>query len=129
MMPESPQKHKPAKVRHILSVPLSPEQMAQLARRAGQRPLSAYTRDQLFPVNDNNPPKSSRPRSAGREKFAAKALALLGPTSTALKAITHAVASGLLPFAPDTEAAVLKACADIAEIKALLMKALGVRER
>lgn len=129
MMPESPHKHKQAKTRRILSVPVSPEQMAQLARRAGTRPLSAFARDQLFPANDNAPPKITRPRPAQQAALAAKALALLGATSTALKAVAQAIASGLLPFGPDTEAAILKACADIAEIKALLMKALGIRER
>lgn len=129
MMPESAQKLKPAKTRHILSVPVSPEQMADLARRAGRRPLSAFVRDHLFPANDNTPPKPARARPTELAAFAAKVLAVLGPVSTTLKSIAHAMASGVLPFAPDTEAAVLKACADIAEIKSLLMKALGVRER
>jgi len=129
MMSEECPKPKDRKVRHILSVPFTPEQVADLARRAGRRPLSVFVRDQLFPANDNAPPKTARPRSAEKLAFAAKILALLGPTYTALKSIAHATASGLLPFSPDTEAAILKACADIAEMKALLMKALGVRER
>lgn len=129
MMPDQRPKPKEPKARHILSVPVSPEQMAELARRAGCRPLSAYARDQLFPANDNTPPKAARPRSGQRAALAAKSLALLGPAASSLKAIANAMASGLLPFAPDTEAAVLKACADITEIKSLQMKALGIRER
>jgi hypothetical protein len=126
MMPaERPSK----KHRHILSVPFTPEQMADLARRAGRRPLSAFVRDHLFPANDNNPPKPLLARPAEQAAFAAKVLAVLGPVSTTLKSIAHAMESGVLPFAPDTEAAVLKACADIAKMKTLLMKALGVRER
>lgn len=117
------------KARLILSVPMSPEQMAQLAYRAGRRPLSAYTRDQLFPANDNVAPKAARPRSPTTAAFAAKFLALLGPAASALHSIAQGIASGLLPYAPDTEAAVLKACADIAEMKAVLLKALGIRER
>jgi hypothetical protein len=120
---------KKTKARRTLSVPLTPEQIADLARRAGKRPLSAFVREHLFPANDNTRPKPARPRRAELAAFAAKVLALLGPVSTTLKSIAHAMASGVLPFAPDTEAAVLKACADIAEIKSLLMKALGVRER
>jgi hypothetical protein len=127
MMPDSPKKHKSSKARHILSVPMSPEQVAQLSHRAGRKPLSAYAREQLFPANDNAP-KVQRPRALLKANQSAKALALLGPTSTSLKVIAQAMASGLLPFAPDTEAAVLKACDDVAEIKALLMKALGIRE-
>lgn len=128
-MPDQRPKYKERKTRHILSVPVSPEQMAQLAYRAGRQPLSAYAREQLFPANDNTPPKSARPRSGQREALAAKSLALIGLTASSLKAIASAMASGLLPFAPDTEAAVLKACAEITEIKSLLMKALGIRER
>jgi hypothetical protein len=36
---------------------------------------------------------------------------------------------GALPMTPEVEAALLQACADIASIKTLLMKALGLRER
>lgn len=129
MMPESSLKQKRANARHILSVPLSPEQMADLSHRAGRKPLSAFVREHLFPANDNTPPKPARPRQAELPAFSAKVLALLGPVSTTLKSIANSIASGVLPFAPDTEAAVLKACADIAEIKSLLMKTLGVRER
>ena len=129
MIPDPRPKQKGTKARHILSVPFTPEQIADLARRAGQRPLSAFVRDHLYPANDNNQPRLARPRSREMELFAAKALALLGPTATSLKSIAQAMSSGLVPFTPDTEAAIVKACADIAEIKTLLMKALRIRER
>lgn len=103
--------------------------MAQLSHRAGSKPLSAYARDQLFPANDNAAPKAARRRDTIKAASAAKALALIGPATSSLKSIAYAMASGLLPYAPDTEAAVLKACADIAEMKTLLMKTLGIRER
>jgi len=126
MTPKEPPKQ--SKSRRILSVPFTPEQMADLARRAGGRPLSAYARDQLFPANDNIPPKRARPRSAERAALASKLLAMLGPIHTALATIAQGLASGVLPVTPDTEAAVIKACADIAAMKSLLMKALGIRE-
>lgn len=128
-MPAERPKPRHIKSRHILSVPFTPEQMADLGRRAGQRPLSAFVREQLFPANDNTPPQSARKKASDKVAWAAKVLALLGSTSSSLKAIAHATASGLLPFSPDTEAAILKACADIAEMKSALMKALRVRER
>jgi hypothetical protein len=127
MMPA--ERLKPTKSRHILSVPLSPEQMAALVQRAGNMPVSAYARRQLFPANDNVPLTKPRPRSPVKTAFAAKVLAMLGPIHTSLSALAHGIASGLLPFGPDTEAAILKACADIAAMKPLLMKALGIRER
>lgn len=129
MMREPRANSRKHKTRLILSVPMSPEQMAQLAHRAGGKPLSAYTREQLFPANDNTAGKIVRPRSPMNADFAAKVLASIGPVATALHSIAHGIASGLLPYAPDTEAAVLKACADIVEMKAVLLKALGIRER
>lgn len=128
MMPEERPKPKATKPRHILSVPLSPEQRAELARRAGRNPISVYARGQLFPANDNAPVAKARPHSPEKAAFAAKVLATLGPLHTSLTTIAHGLASGLLPFTPDTEAAILKACADIAAMKSLLMKALGIRE-
>lgn len=129
MMPEERPKAKAAaKPRHILSVPLTPEQMTDLARRAGRKPVSAYARGQLFPANDNSPVAKPRPRSPAKAAFASKVLATLGPVRTSLATIEHDMASGLLLFTPDTEAAVQNACADIAAMKSLLMKALGIRE-
>lgn len=127
-MPESSLKHKRANARHILSVPLSPEQLADLSHRAGRKPLSSFVRDELFPANDNTP-KRTRPRPTQKTNLAAEVLGKLGLAKDALNIIAHSIASGLLPFAPDTEAAVLKACADLAEMKSILMKALAIRER
>lgn len=120
------------KTRTILSVPVSPEQRKELERRAGRQPLSAYARKTLFPANDNNEaPKKIKRASISREESMALAsvLALLGPVRSALTNIAYGIASGILPFTPDTEAAILKACNDIAEMKALVMKAIGIRER
>lgn len=131
MMPEQRPKSREGKTRRILSVPLSPEQKEELARRAGREPVSAYVRERLFPANDNDPAgKPARSRAPVKDAAAlARLLALLGPAASALKDIAHRIASGLLPFEPDTEAALRKACADIAEMKKHLMKALGIRER
>jgi hypothetical protein len=128
MIPQDRPKSTDAKTRHILSVPLKPEQAAELTRRAGRKPISAFVRDQLFAANDNKP-RSSRPRAKATTEVAAKALALLGSTRSSLMSMAHSAASGLLPLSPDTEAALIKACADIGETKTLLMKALGIRER
>ena len=119
------------KTRVLLSVPLSTEQKVELARLAGAKPVSAYARERLFPANDNEAPaQPARTRAPAKDTAAlAKALALLGPVSSVLKSLAHAMASGALPFSPNTEAAILKACADITETKALLMKGLGIRER
>lgn len=127
MMPEDRPLPKKPKTRRLLSVPLSPERHAELNRRAGRQPVSAYVRDLLFPANDNAPARRHR-RTFKEAATLASVLALLGPVAQVLKQLAQGIASGILPFAPDTEAAILKACNDIAEMKALLMKTLGVRE-
>lgn len=133
MMTELRQKKAKPKPRRILSVPLSPEQMTDLARRAGRGSMSAYTRALLFPANDNNAPV---PRSRGvspvRDHVAlAQVLAKIGQWEAArsLRELAELAKSGALPITAETEAQISEARCDIAEIKTLLMAALGVRER
>jgi len=133
-MPEERPKPANAKSRHILSVPLSPEQMADLARRAGRAPLSAFARAQLFPANDNEPAPAARTRRAApmRDDAAlAEILAKLGKTDlgTSFREMARLARLGALPLTPETESYIQQACRDIADIKTLLMKALGIRER
>lgn len=123
-----------AKTRRILSVPMTPEQMAELARRAGRSTVSAYVRGQLFPANDNTPVSSNRTRGAApaRDEAALAAiLAMLGKTDlgSSLREIARLARLGALPLTTELEADIQMACRDIADIKMLLMKALGIRER
>ena len=132
MMPVDRPMPKTAKARRLLSVQLSPEQYSELEGRASRQPLSAYARDQLFAANDNQPPATARPRSKTSDKDTVAltgVLAVIGPMAQTLKQLAQGIASGILPFSPDTEAALLAACHDIAEIKSLVMRALGIRER
>ena len=133
-MPEERLKPVTAKTRRILSVPMTPEQMAELARRAGRAPLSAYVRGQLFPANDNTPVFSTRTRGAApvRDEAALAAiLSMLGKTDlgSSLREIAQLARLGALPLTTELEADIQMACRDIADIKMLLMKALGIRER
>lgn len=118
--------------RVILSIPLTPDLKADLERRAGRRPVSAYAREMLFPANDNSPQKPRTARHGGKSRQALAALlAKLGATQTSssLQELARFARLGALHLTPETEAAIQKACADIAEMKALLMKAMRVRER
>lgn len=133
MMPEERPPARTTKPRRILSVPLSPAQMSELARRAGRQPVSAYARAQLFPANDNQPAPKKQPRGSAPVKdhaALARILAVLGQSDagSSLRELARLARMGALPITPETEAALLKACADIAALKTLLMKALGVRE-
>jgi hypothetical protein len=129
MMPE-PRPKQTSRV--ILSIPLTRDLKADLERRAGRRPVSAYAREVLFPANDNAPRKTRTPRRTEKERAAlATLLARLGATdiSRDLHELIRLARLGALPITPEVEAALQKACADITEIKTILMKALGLRER
>ncbi|MCV0370206.1 hypothetical protein [Filomicrobium sp.] len=134
IMPVNLLRTRSANKRRILSVPLSPEQMADLSRRAGRAPLSAFARAQLFPANDNEPAPATRTRRAApvRDDAAlAEILAKLGKTDvgSGLREMARLARIGALPVTPETESDIQRACRDVGEIKALLMKALGIRER
>lgn len=113
--------------RYTLSIPLTPEQREDLDWRAGRKPVSTYVRERLFAANDNGTPAKATRRSAPT-KETARALAALGPTAHALRSLAQGIASGIVPVSPDTEAAIMKAYADMTALKALLMKALRIRE-
>ena len=134
MMPEDRPQKTSAEARVLLSVPLKPDQRAELLRRAGRQPLSTYVREQLFAANDNAPSKDRQKRHSAPVKDHAaltELLARLGKLDAAasLANLARLARLGALPVSPETEAALLQACADIAFIKSLLMKALGVRQR
>ncbi|ODA66575.1 hypothetical protein A7A08_02342 [Methyloligella halotolerans] len=111
------------------SLRLSPEERAELEARANGRPVGSYVRECLFAANDNRP----RPRRAPSKHKAelAAVLAKLGRAefSSSLRAIAEAARIGALPVSPQLEADLEQACRDVAEMKLLLMKALGIQER
>lgn len=118
--------------RVILSIPLTRDLKADLERRAGRQPVSAYARGVLFPANDNTPQMLRSPRRSRKDRLAvATVLARLGAMDAAanLHELARLARFGALPMTPEVEAALLQACDDIAEIKSLLMKAIGIRER
>ncbi|GFO83116.1 MAG: hypothetical protein A49_27430 [Methyloceanibacter sp.] len=97
--------------------------------RANGQPIGSYVREYLFAANDNRP----RPRRAPSADHVAPAtvLAKLGQAELAasLREIAHAARIGALPVSPELEAELHQACHDIASMKSLLMKALGIQER
>lgn len=129
MMPEKRQKQSS---RVILSIPLTHDLKSDLERRAGRQPVSAYARDLLFPANDNAPRKIRSARYSQKDRHAlASVLAKLGAmeTSASLLELTRLARLGALPVTPELEATLQQACTDLAAIKTLLTKALGLRER
>lgn len=131
MPKERPQK-KPAKPRVLLTVPMSPEQKSELARRAGARPVSSYARDVLFPANDNAPamPRRIR-RNKNREALAASVLAQLGKSEVAssLREIARGVRLGIIVLTPETESALREASESVHAAAQAALRILGVRSR
>ena len=107
-----------------LSLRLSADERMRLERMAEGEPLGGYIKAKLF---GDHRTSASQP---SHTEFA-RALALLGQggAGPALRSMARAAEHGTLPLDPETQASVRAACADIAVIKSLLMKALGIKER
>lgn len=107
-----------------LSLRLSANERTRLERMAEGKPLGGFIKAKLFGDRRKN---ASQPSHA---EFA-RALALLGQggAGPALRSMARAAEHGTLPLDPETQASIRAACADIAVIKSLLMKSLGIKER
>ncbi len=111
----------------VIALRCSPEQRAELERRASGQRVGVYLRAALFPANDNAPlPKRAREPSKDTVALA-KALALLGQIATHLR--DQARAAELAGLPPENEPSLADIERQFFEIKSLLMKGLGVRER
>ena len=113
----------------LLSVRMTPEAYAELQAKAGDMTLSAYARAYLLGANA---PKIQTCNKAPVKDYEAlgRALGLLGKSDLAasLAVLAKAARNGSLPVAPETEAALLKACADIGAMRDALIKALGLKK-
>lgn len=109
----------------VVSLRCSLEQRAELERRARGKQVGAYLRAVLFPANDNVP---RQPRKPSQDDVAlATALMQLGQIATALREQRRAAELAGLPA--EDERASQDIYRLLVEIKSLLMKGLGVRER
>lgn len=113
------------------SIRLTPDERADLERRADKQALGDFIRARLFGQSRPTSTPKVRPQSTTIDQTtAARGLALLGKAELAssLKALSEAVHLGALPVTPETEAAINRACRDVATLKTLFMAALGIRE-
>jgi len=112
------------------SLRLSAEQRRALETRAGTLPLGEYIRSRLFSDDPRPEPVRRHPRPVKDHKALAEVLARLGASRLAsnLNQLARAANAGALPVTPETEAALRQACADIAAMRAALMRALGFKE-
>lgn len=120
----------PANKSKPFSIRLTPEERLLLEKRAGGQALGEYIRENLFGAKSRKS-KSSRGQFPTADKQAlAKALALLGKSALreSMGRLSKAAHIGALPVTDETALQLQIACADIAKIKSLIMKALGIQE-
>jgi hypothetical protein len=110
-----------------ISVRVNWEERQSLERRAGELGISAYVRRQLFDANA----RSRVPRTPKlHTRDIARLLALLGSAelSTNLHELAAAVRLGAISVSPDTNQAIINACAAVEAMRSLLIVALGAKE-
>ena len=100
---------------------------AALEKAAAGMSLGAYIRSRLFV--GNLPPRRTRGKFPVKDHTAlGKVLGELGRSRLAnnLNQLARAANSGSLPVTPDTEAELRRACAEVRQIRADLISALGL---
>ena len=112
------------------SLRMTAEERLDLERRAGRQPLGAYIRERLF--ERQTTPRRCRGQGVVKDhKALSQVLGLLGRSRLAatMNQLARAADVGALPVSPEVETSLRDACKDVAAIKALVMRALGIQER
>ena len=124
--PLSAKKHVPA----TLTIRLRPDQRDQLINAAGEQRLGPYVRSQLFD-DDGLLRQNRRTRQLSDAESIGKALILLGQSELTdnLSELASLARNGALDVSPEACAELSGACAHVAEIRDLLIRALGLRGR
>jgi len=112
------------------SLRLTAEEKALLKRRAGQRPLGTYIREQL--LGDHAVRRKHKRRAPTMDQEAlGKLLGALGQSRLAsnMNQLARAANAGDLQIDPDICRELNQACADIRHMRLNLLKALGLRPK
>ena len=110
-----------------LSLRLSRDERARLERDATGMSLGAYIKWRLF--DSDRPPPRTRGKAPVRDHILlSQLMALLGQSRlpSNINQLAKAANSGSLPVTPETEADLRHACRDLAEMRRMLMRALGL---
>ena len=108
------------------SLRLTFEERAALEQAAGDMPLGAYIRSEVFRGKKTRPRRRRR-RPVKDFQALGQLLGELGRARLAnnLNQLARAANTGSLPVTPETEKAIREACAEIRQMRELLMTALG----
>lgn len=111
-----------------LSIRLSDAERVQLERDAAGLSLSAYVKERVFGEDVPKPVRRGKAPVKDHEALG-KLLAQLGASRLAsnMNQLAKAAHSGALPVTPETKAALMRACDDIAAMRRMLMQGLGMR--
>ncbi len=112
---------------YTLSIRLTAEEHARLEKDSAGLSFSDHTRTCLF--GENTQKRRTRGKHPVKDHaLLSRVLAKLGASRIAnnLNQLAHAANCGALILNPELKSVLLQACADIQEIKALIMKALGL---
>lgn len=109
------------------SIRLTEEERAALKEEAGHLPLGTFLRMKL--LETPSPRKRSYRQPVKNEKILAQLLAEFGKSRVKnnLNQLAKASHSGSLPVTQETEQEILRACAEVHEIRNCLLSALGIR--
>lgn len=125
--------HQPSKKGSVpFSLRFTPEERRRLERAAAGLPLGTYMRRQLLEeAGGEESRRASSTTVVADHALLGKILAFLGRTRFArsLTDLAAAAKAGSLYVTPETEEHINAACRAVIEMREMLMKALGFRER
>ncbi len=110
------------------SVRFTPEEREQLDRAAAGMPLGAFLRFLIFDEDLLKKRRKPRKSPVKDHQVLARLQAELGQSRLAnnLNQLAKAANCGSLEVSPDTEKALLSACADVRAMRQMLMEGLGI---
>jgi len=110
------------------SIRFSKPQRKILERDANGKPLGVYVRSLIF--EDDGSLRSRKSRPVNDAKSLGRVLGMLGQSriSNNLNQLAKAANAGALPVTPEMCRELTQACADIKQMRGLLIKALGLRK-
>lgn len=108
------------------SIRLTDSEKDTLRKKAGSTPLGIYIREAILDAA----PRQQRPQAPIKDgEPLGRILGLLGQShlSSNLNQLAKAANQGSLPVTTETEADIRQACADVIEMRLLLLRALGLQ--
>ena len=124
-----PAKPRPKRKRpYSLSVRLSDEERALLERKAGSRPLGAYVRQKVLGESEEKRRKT-RAKPSLDAALLGRLLGLLGKSDQVkcLFLLLAAAETEQMKLRTEERAALVDACANVRDVRELLIKALGLK--